>query len=170
MVFVVEVFVLLVGTIGFAFTCQLGFTDALYVSVVTATTVGYGDITAENCDSTVGKNIRLSFAILYILFGTATIISLLGVLIEAFFSHRQEKMVERVFGEMFDPSFYFVLDKDGDGKVTWSEFLEWTLVNTNKVSAIDVQMIRDKFNHLDREKKGVITYGSFSKVAGAAIN
>ncbi len=75
------------GTVGYQ---RLGLTveEALYQTVITITTVGYGEI------GTVTANYRL-FTILLILFGVGTALYILGVLIELFFEGRLDDEIRR---------------------------------------------------------------------------
>ena len=89
------------GTFGYH---QLGLTvgEALYQTVITITTVGYGEI------GTVTDGYRI-FTVLLILFGTATALYTLGVLIESLFEgrlnlemrrRRMQKQIDRLSGHV----------------------------------------------------------------------
>ena len=69
--------VLVMGTIGFMLLENLSFLDALYFTVVTITTVGYGDITPV----TTGGKI---FAMIVIIFGISSFVSILTNLFQWF--------------------------------------------------------------------------------------
>ena len=75
------------GTFGYH---QLGLTvgEALYQTVITITTVGYGEI------GTVTDSYRV-FTVLLILFGTGTALYTLGVLIESLFEGRLDDQIRR---------------------------------------------------------------------------
>ena len=75
------------GTIGYR---QLGLTveEALYQTVITITTVGYGEV------GTVTEGYRI-FTVLLILFGTGTALYILGVLIESLFEGRLDDQIRR---------------------------------------------------------------------------
>ena len=74
-----------VGTAGFYFLLdRLTFIDALYLTVVTLTTVGYGDFTPRN-NMPEGANpyVVEGFAILIILFGMSSLLYVVGVITES---------------------------------------------------------------------------------------
>ena len=75
------------GTLGYH---QLGLTvgEALYQTVITITTVGYGEV------GTVTDSYR-AFTVLLILFGTGTALYTLGVLIESLFEGRLDDQIRR---------------------------------------------------------------------------
>lgn len=75
---------LLTGTIFYHYAEGLRWLDALYFSVITLTTVGYGDFSPQ---TDIGK----VFTIIYILVGIGIIFSF----INAFYEKRMKKMNER---------------------------------------------------------------------------
>ncbi len=77
-------FILINGTIFYHVIERLSWIDALYFSVITLTTVGYGDISPQT-------NIGKLFTILYILIGLGIIFGF----IDAFYKHRMNQIEER---------------------------------------------------------------------------
>lgn len=74
--------VLIIGTIGFILLEKLSFLDALYLTVVSITTVGYGDIVPV----TTGGKI---FAMIIIIFGISSFVSILTNLFQWFVRRRE---------------------------------------------------------------------------------
>ena len=83
------VFALVIGGGTFGYH-QLGLTvgEALYQTVITVTTVGYGEV------GTITDGYRV-FTVLLILFGTGTALYTLGVLIESLFEGRLDDQIRR---------------------------------------------------------------------------
>ncbi|MFV0387520.1 MAG: potassium channel family protein [Pyrinomonadaceae bacterium] len=70
-------FVIALGTIGFYYFEGLSFSDSLYLTTTTVTTVGYGDIVPR---TPAGRH----FTIVFILFGVGAVLYALSVLAQAF--------------------------------------------------------------------------------------
>lgn len=69
----------MVGSLYGIVACKWDFTDSLYFSTVTITTVGYGDYSAMNCKGVTGnKTGHQVFMIFFILFGLATVASIIS--------------------------------------------------------------------------------------------
>jgi voltage-gated potassium channel len=79
---VLPVAVIIIGTIGFMIIEQLSFLDALYFTVVTISTVGYGDVSPV----TTGGKI---FGIIIIIIGIGTFLTLLTSLAQWLIQRRQ---------------------------------------------------------------------------------
>jgi voltage-gated potassium channel len=76
------VLVVIIGTFGMMAIEHLSFTDALYFTIVTIATVGYGDVTPA---TTAGK----IFCIFLIIFGIGSFVTLLTSIVEWFSRRRQ---------------------------------------------------------------------------------
>jgi len=77
--------VLIVGTAGFMLLEKLSFLDAVYFTIVTISTVGYGDLTPATA---AGKG----FSIFLIIFGIGTFLTLLTTLTQWFIQRGQMKL------------------------------------------------------------------------------
>ncbi|MBN1644181.1 MAG: two pore domain potassium channel family protein [Dehalococcoidales bacterium] len=84
-ILVLPVLVLLIGTIGFILLEKLSFLNALYFTIVTVATVGYGDIHPI----TVGGKI---FTIIVIFIGIGTFLTIVTNLTRLFISRGQERI------------------------------------------------------------------------------
>jgi voltage-gated potassium channel len=77
--------VIIIGTFGFMWLEKLSFLNALYFTVTTITTVGYGDITP----ATAGGKI---FTIVIILVGVSTVLAILSNILQYFIQRQQRVM------------------------------------------------------------------------------
>ncbi len=75
--------VLGIGVTFYYIVEKLSFVDALYFSVITLTTVGYGDISPE---TTIGK----LFTIGYVIAGIAILAAFINLLLKRAIVHRQD--------------------------------------------------------------------------------
>ena len=78
-----------IGTVSFKYLEEWTWNESFYFSVVTLSTVGYGDLHPTNDAS------RL-FAAIYILVGVAIALSALGVIGSSYLRRREEKLLERM--------------------------------------------------------------------------
>lgn len=77
--------ILVIGTAGFMLLEKLSFTDALYFTIVTVSTVGYGDI---HPTTTAGK----IFGIVIIIFGIGTFLTIVTSFTQALVTREEEKL------------------------------------------------------------------------------
>ncbi len=93
-------FILINGTVFYHFIEHLKWIDALYFSVITLTTVGYGDFSPQ---TDLGK----IFTIFYILTGLGIIFGF----IDAFYKHRmneiKEKKKKKIYNKKKDNSLQY---------------------------------------------------------------
>jgi len=89
---------LLVGIIGFMFTENMSLTNAIYFSIVTMATVGYGDIHPQ---TEIGKIL----ALIIIVGGVGTFLGVIAIITDLFASRREEvfrqKKIDMVTGLFF---------------------------------------------------------------------
>mmetsp|Transcript_29376 Transcript_29376/g.64218 ORF Transcript_29376/g.64218 Transcript_29376/m.64218 type:complete len:519 (-) Transcript_29376:178-1734(-) len=138
-----------VGTIFFMLNENWSFLDSLYWSIVTCTTVGYGDLTLT-------KESSRAFSFFYILIGFAFV----GAAIGHVGTIQMERTMELKHNALLSRSLSLDLlsdfDKDGNG-VDRCEFVCAMLVQLGKVSEDDLVPLLNKFDELDADGSGVLT-------------
>jgi len=144
--------VMALGTFGFILAERLSFADAIYFTVVTIATVGYGDVTPK---TTLGKGL----AIVLIVMGVGTFLGVIGNAVELMLARREEKSrfekLNMVIGVFFSEVGTHLLalfsDADADLDAIRNRFLvdnEWREADFLKVGAelkkrgYDVEMAR----------------------------
>lgn len=125
------------------------FVDAFYMSVVTMTTVGYGD---EVALSWYGR----LFGAFWMLFGVGTLVNLVGAVTEFFKVWSEGSNRARVTEEMFHQ-----MDADGNGQLDRSEFLRLQLVLLRFATQDDLDHIDRQFSLIDASGDGSISVEEF---------
>jgi potassium channel subfamily K len=121
--------------------------DALYLSCITLTTVGFGDQTPK---SMFGR----AFAAIWMLFGcTAT-----GNFVSEFTQYIFEVKKKRRRFTGLSRDQFDAMDSDEDGKLSKFEFLTFVLVQYGVAKQEDVDEIMAQFEHLDHSGTGQIAY------------
>jgi len=126
------------------------FLDALYFSIVTATTVGYGDY------APVSQQGRL-LTIFFIPLAVGAMGHFLSSVAEAIMDTRARTVRQNLAMQELSPDDLEIMDTDGDGVVTRAEFLEYMLVALNKVDKEFIEELRDHFKRLDVDGTGSLS-------------
>lgn len=127
----------------------LDFCDALYVTVISATTVGFGDI-----DPT--RRSTKSIMTVWLIVSTLTLAKLITDQSDAYVRSRQRNMTRRLLSAQMDISSLMRMDTDGDGLVDKAEFLQTMLVSTGKCTKNDLDECLNRFAELDVDGSGLI--------------
>lgn len=128
---------------------------AFYMSVVTLTTVGFGDHTPK---SMLGRGL----GIVWMFCGVASIANWVAQLSVYFLQDhltRTERLQEAVTEDNFKE-----IDADGDGKMSLSEYRAYVLVKHGLISQRDLDIIDEHFASLDKERTGCVTLDVVKKM------
>ncbi|GER49626.1 outward rectifying potassium channel [Striga asiatica] len=141
----------------------LGWVDSVYLSVVSVTTVGYGD----RAFATAGGR---AFASFWLLFSTLAVGRAFLYLAEARVDRRHRQVAKWVLGRGI--TVRDVLDAGainggvhvdrGRFFISKSEYVIYKLKEMGKISEKDVVQISDRFDRLDRANSGKITLAHLS--------
>ncbi|KAL9232245.1 hypothetical protein vseg_007374 [Gypsophila vaccaria] len=132
------------------FVEHLGWVDALYLSVMSVTTVGYGDRAFKSLN---GR----AFASIWLLVSTLAVARAFLYLAEARVDKRHRRLAKWVLGQDLTVSQFLAADMDNNGFVSKSEYVIYKLKEMGKVSEKDVLLICKKFDQLDTGNCGKIT-------------
>ena len=124
--------------------------DALYFTIVTATTVGYGDY----CPVT--QRGRL-MAIVFIPLAVGAMGHFLSSVANAIMERRVSLVQQQLASRELTLYDLEIMDADGDGHVSRAEFLEFMLVAMNKVDKEFIEELRHHFAQLDVDGTGVLS-------------
>uniref|UniRef100_A0A6N2KK96 Potassium channel domain-containing protein n=1 Tax=Salix viminalis TaxID=40686 RepID=A0A6N2KK96_SALVM len=123
-----------VGAGAMHFVESLGWLDSLYLSVMSVTTVGYGD---RAFNSLAGR----VFASIWLLVSTLAVARAFLYFAEARVDKRQRMMAKWVLGQHMTASEFLAADIDNDGSVSKSEYAIYKLKEMGKVSEKDIMQI-----------------------------
>jgi potassium channel subfamily K len=114
--------------------------DCFYYTLITITTVGFGDFSPKS------EGARI-FAIFYLPLAVVTVAHGIGSILNEL-SARSVMKTKISMKELLD------MDADGDGKVSQLEYLSYMLVKLNKADQDDIDGIIAQFHKLDRDGSG----------------
>ncbi|KAI5331478.1 PREDICTED: two-pore potassium channel [Prunus dulcis] len=132
------------------FVERLGWLDSFYLSVMSVTTVGYGDRAFQSLSGRI-------FASIWLLVSTLAVARAFLYLAEARVDKRHRIMAKWVLGQDMTVSEFLAADIDNNGFVSKSEYVIYKLKEMGKVSEKDVMQICTQFDRLDSGNCGKIS-------------
>ncbi|GAB2279896.1 cAMP-dependent protein kinase catalytic subunit tpk3 [Dionaea muscipula] len=132
------------------FVEDLGWLDSFYLSVMSVTTVGYGDHAFKTLPGRV-------FAAIWLLVSTLAVARAFLYLAEARVDKRHRTLAKWVLGQEMTVAQFLAADMDNNGFVSKSEYVVYKLKEMGKVSEKDILQICHKFEELDTGNCGKIT-------------
>ncbi|CAN7118782.1 unnamed protein product [Brassica rapa subsp. narinosa] len=130
----------------------IGWLDSFYLSVMSVTTVGYGDRAFKTLPG------RL-FAAVWLLVSTLAVARAFLYLAEARVDKRNRERAKKVLCEAMSVSQFFAADIDNNGCVSKAEYVIYKLKEMEKITDKDIIPISKQFDKLDRCSNGKITLG-----------
>ncbi|KAF5738302.1 calcium-activated outward-rectifying potassium channel 3 family protein [Tripterygium wilfordii] len=132
------------------FVEELEWLDSFYLSVMSVTTVGYGDRAFRSLPGRI-------FASIWLLVSTLAVARAFLYLAEARVDRRQRRMAKWVLGHDMTVSEFLAADIDNNGFVSKSEYAIYKLKEMGKVTEKDILLICKQFDRLDTGNCGKIT-------------
>lgn len=146
----VVVLCIAIGAIVMHFVERLVWVDAFYLSVMSVTTVGYGDRAFTTMPGRI-------FASVWLLVSTLAVARAFLYLAEARVDRRHRRMAKYVLGQDMTISQFLAADIDNNGFVSKSEYVIYKLKEMGKVSEKDIIQICKTFERIDSSNCGKIT-------------
>jgi hypothetical protein len=132
-----------------------GWGDSFYMSMITLTTVGFGDNTPKTQLGRVVGSV-------WMLMGVTTMANLAAKVADLRLLNEREKMrLNHIDRWVFD-----AIDLNHDGVVSRSEFRTYTLIKFGLVKAEDLKRIDKLFDTIDNDKNQYITFGELESFKG----
>ncbi|KAI6681824.1 hypothetical protein NL676_035705 [Syzygium grande] len=138
-----------IGVAVMHFVERLGWLDSFYFSVMSVTTVGYGDRAFTSLPGRI-------FASIWLLVSTLAVARAFLYLAEARVDKRQRRIAKWVLGHDMTIAEFLAADLDNNGFVSKSEYVIYKLKEMGKVSEKDIFQICNKFDRLDTGNCGKI--------------
>ncbi|XP_057790337.1 two-pore potassium channel 5 [Salvia miltiorrhiza] len=129
---------------------RLDWVDSVYLSVMSVTTVGYGDKAFKTITG------RL-FASVWLLLSTLAVARAFLYLAEARVDKRHRKIANWALHREITVEDLFAADINNNGFISKSEYVIYKLKEMGKIKEKDIMQICDQFNKLDRNNSGKIT-------------
>ena len=140
---------LCLGVFAFGHLEKLSPLDAVYATVISATTVGYGDYPPST------RPMKL-FAIVWLIFSTISLGKMITDFTDAFIRRKQNNVNRRLLSAQVDSRAFVEMDADHSGKVDKCEYLRIMLTRGGKCERDDIDEILKRFNKLDKNNSGFI--------------
>ncbi|XP_060192041.1 two-pore potassium channel 3-like [Lycium barbarum] len=141
-----------IGVTVMHFVEKLGWVDAFYLSVMSVTTVGYGDRAFQSMTGRI-------FASIWLLVSTLAVARAFLYLAEARVDKRHRRMAKWVLDQDMTVAQFLAADIDNNGFVSKSEYAIYKLKEMGKITEKDVMQICKQFERLDSGNCGRITLG-----------
>ncbi|GBG24945.1 Two-pore potassium channel 3 [Hondaea fermentalgiana] len=143
-------FVFLFGITYFCAVEGMTFIDSFYFTVVTLTTVGYGDVRLTSRRG-------LIFLVIYLAFGTVAMAKLIGDAIDAILEKERRRRREDILRRRLSVTELFQADADASGSLTEAEFIVFKFQQMGIVKPMDLRLVQNQFAALDRDGNGTVT-------------
>ncbi|KAL7200208.1 hypothetical protein ACSBR1_032180 [Camellia fascicularis] len=138
------------GTVMLYFVEELNWIDSFYLSVMSVTTVGYGDAAFKTLTG------RL-FAAISLLFSTLAVARAFLYLAEARIDKRHRRITKWVLHRDITVHDLLAADINNNGFISKSEYIIYKLKEMGKIGEKDVLQICNQFSKLDSNNSGKIT-------------
>mmetsp|Transcript_6388 Transcript_6388/g.9732 ORF Transcript_6388/g.9732 Transcript_6388/m.9732 type:complete len:487 (-) Transcript_6388:89-1549(-) len=144
---IVTVVLLLSLIIGY--TENWSFIKSVYWSVITSTTIGFGDLYPSN------PNTEL-ICIFFLPLAVAVFGEILGRIATLTIERRVDALENEYMDRDFTIKDLMEMDADKDGKVHRGEFILYSLLAMGKVEQEDVDELKEVFDRLDKDNNGTL--------------
>ena len=159
---------ILVGTIVFMLPGMiednkpgLSFVNALYLATMTASSIGFGDLSPKN-------NTGRLFFVFWMIGGYVIVASSIREISQLYLKLKEREAEMRILNRKVG-SDVLGLDADGDGEVDKFEYLSHMIVVLGKMQRHEVMEIMTRFKELDVTGDGKISSADFENLAKSSI-
>ncbi|CAM8978741.1 unnamed protein product [Rhodiola kirilowii] len=147
----VVIFCIAIGTVAAHFLEGLTWVDSFYLSVISVTTVGYGDYSFSTLK---GR----CFAIVWLLVSTLAVARAFLYLTELRIDKRNRRIANWVLQKKMTLGDLVAADLDNDGSISKSEYVIYKLKEMGKIAEKDIMRICNQFDSLEHNTLGKICF------------
>jgi len=138
-----------IGTTVYTLNENMSLIDAVYFSMITLGTVGYGDISTHKTSTKI-------FDTFFILIGVSLMALALAKFAEVWARVEHEKQIKKFIEQGVTMEVIKAIDEDNSGEIDRAEFLAYMLVHMGKAEPFDINEINQLFNVMDRDGGGTL--------------
>ncbi|PXF45484.1 Two pore potassium channel c [Gracilariopsis chorda] len=142
--------ILAMGVVVFMRLEKLSLLNALYVTVISASTVGFGDLQPT-------RNVSKMIMTIWLCFSTICAAKVVADVAAMVAKMKQKAVQRRLMSARMDIRTLVGMDKDRDNRVDKTEFLAQMLIRSGKVEEDEVQELLKRFDELDVDNSGYIS-------------
>jgi len=135
---------MLLGAIGIGYVEGWTIITSIYYCIVTATSVGYGDIAPET------RSMRL-FAVIFIPFSVGLLATTFGNVTSVILTHKHAIAEREFLSRTMTETDFGIMDADDDGHVSYEEFITFMLVSMGKVDHEDMIQLKDVYHNMSKK-------------------
>ncbi|KAI0563093.1 hypothetical protein FGB62_47g167 [Gracilaria domingensis] len=150
--FVLVLVLIAIGVLTFVKLENLSLVNALYVTVISTSTVGFGDYEPTRKETKWIMTVWLCFS-------TVCVAKFIGDIAHTFAKMKQRAATRRLMGATLDMRSLRYLDRNHNRRVDKVQFLVEMLTRTGRVSEQDLNQLMAMFDELDGNHDGYITPG-----------
>lgn len=142
--------IVVIGVIVFHRLEDMTLVEAIYTTIISATTVGFGDFEPT-------RNVTKVIMTVWLCFSTIAVGKVVADFTDASVKSKQRAVSRRLLTASMDLASLRSLDADDSGTVDKTEFVTEMLIRTGKVDRKEVNAILMRFEQLDNDHSGEIT-------------
>lgn len=124
--------------------------DAVYVTVISASTVGFGDVQPT-------RNVSKMIMTVWLCVSTICAAKVVGDVAAMVAKMKQRAVQRRLMNARMDMRTLVRMDRDRDNRLDRTEFVAQMLIRSGKVEERDVQQLLQRFDQLDVDNSGYIS-------------
>ena len=127
----------------------LGIIDALYLIVISVSTVGFGD---QHPKHPISRYLMM----IWLVFGTVSAANVVGEITRIRLKSVQRSIARQILTVPIDKASLYVFDRNHTGVVSWGDFLEKMSTAAGQMEQHDIEMYRKRFQSLNPDINGLV--------------
>lgn len=138
-----------------------GWVEAFYMSVITLTTVGFGDYQPRTYLGRI-------FGIVWMVMGVGATASFVSILTSKFLEAKKKRHYSNVDVDDINQEIFKQIDRDKSGYLSRGEFMNYTLVKYGLVSQELLEEINLQFDKVDVKRNNKVSYATILDIQSSS--